>query len=54
MKWAYSESRATLLASQEEELRQNTEELVATQEEMQRKEKEYLDALSRLAASKRW
>jgi hypothetical protein len=36
------------MKSQEEEMRQNMEELVATQEEMQRKEQEYLQRIADL------
>jgi predicted transcriptional regulator len=39
------------MRSQEEEMRQNMEELSATQEEMQRKEQEYIARIERLESA---
>jgi hypothetical protein len=43
-----SQQQTMTMRSQEEEMRQNLEELTAIQEEMSRKEKEYIDQIKRL------
>ncbi|TAG53747.1 MAG: GAF domain-containing protein [Cytophagales bacterium] len=47
-----SNSIRETLKQQEEEMRQNMEELLATQEEMHRKEQSYIDEISRLKKNK--